>query len=175
MATPENQGIITEAGLFIITESGDYIVTEAFTTQGGGKAKPLEVKEDNSELWEIGASIYRINDNSLKEPVNIKKYILSEGFNVLELATADVPFLQLHAKTPDEIADLCIGVIEKYSDLDALYVPCPQWQAMDAVKKIEEKTGVTVIASDPADFWVAFKHLGIQAVSEEYGHLLSLL
>tara|TARA_B100001123_G_scaffold199148_1_gene226405 strand:+ start:102 stop:818 length:717 start_codon:yes stop_codon:yes gene_type:complete len=107
--------------------------------------------------------------------VNIKKYILSEGFNVLELATADVPFLQLHAKTPDEIADLCIGVIEKYSDLDALYVPCPQWQAMDAVKKIEEKTGVTVIASDPADFWVAFKHLGIQAVSEEYGHLLSLL
>jgi len=79
MAAPTNQGIITEAGLFIITESGDYIVTEAFTTQGGGKAKPPEVKEDNSELWEIGASIYRINDNSLKEPVNIKKYITEEN------------------------------------------------------------------------------------------------
>ncbi len=79
MAAPTNQGLITEAGLFIITESGDYIVTEAFTTQGGGKAKPPEVKEDNSELWEIGASIYRINDNSLKEPVNIKKYITEEN------------------------------------------------------------------------------------------------
>ena len=79
MATPENQGLITEAGLFIITESGDYIVTEAFTTQGGGKAKPPEIKEDNSELWEIGASIYKINDNSLKEPLNIKKYITEEN------------------------------------------------------------------------------------------------
>ena len=79
MATPRNQGLITEAGLFIITESGDYIVTEAFTTQGGGRAKPPEVKEDNSELWEIGASIYRINDNSLKEPLNIKKYITKEN------------------------------------------------------------------------------------------------
>ena len=79
MATPRNQGLITEAGLFIITESGDYIVTEAFTTQGDGRAKPPEVKEDNSELWEIGASIYRINDNSLKEPLNLKKYITEEN------------------------------------------------------------------------------------------------
>ena len=79
MAAPANQGLITEAGLFIITESGDYIVTEAFTTQGGGKAKPPEVKEDNSELWEIGASIYRINDNSFKEPITIKKYITEEN------------------------------------------------------------------------------------------------
>ena len=79
MAAPQNQGLITEAGLFIVTESGDYIVTEAFTTQGGGKAKPPEIKEDNSELWEIGASIYKINDNSLKEPLNIKKYITEEN------------------------------------------------------------------------------------------------
>ena len=79
MAAPTNQGIITEAGLFIITESGDYIVTEAFITQGGGSVRPKEIKKDNSELWEIGASIYRINDNSLKEPVNIKKYITEES------------------------------------------------------------------------------------------------
>ena len=79
MAAPQNQGLITEAGLFIITESGDYIVTEAFTTQGGGRAKPPEVKEDNSELWEIGASINKVNDNSYREPITIKKYITEEN------------------------------------------------------------------------------------------------
>ena len=36
MAAPTNQGLITEAGLFIITESGDYIVTEAFISEGDG-------------------------------------------------------------------------------------------------------------------------------------------
>jgi len=107
--------------------------------------------------------------------VNIQKYILSEGFNLLELVTADVPFLHLHAKTPDEIADLCIEVLEKNTIPDALYIPCPQWQAMDAVKKIEDETGVTVVASDPADFWLAFKHLGIQCKSDDYGRLLGRL
>ena len=78
MADPTNQGLITEAGLFIVTESGDYLVTEAFIT-GGGRAKPKEIKKDSNELWEIGASIYSINDNALKERVNIKKYIMEEN------------------------------------------------------------------------------------------------
>ena len=99
MAAPTNQGLITEAGLFIITESGDYIVTEAFTIQGGGKAKPKEIKEDNSELWEIGASIYRINDNSLKEAVSIKKYITEE--NDIKVIIGE----NIYLKSPDVITE----------------------------------------------------------------------
>ena len=99
MAAPANQGLITEAGLFIITESGDYIVTEAFIAQGGGKAKSPEIKEDNSELWEIGASIYRINDNSLKEPVSIKKYITEE--NDIKVIIGE----NIYLKSPDIIME----------------------------------------------------------------------
>jgi len=79
MARPTNQGLITEAGLFITTESGNYLVTESFVeTQTGGRAKPKEIKKDSSELWEIGASIYSINDKALKETVKVKKYITKE-------------------------------------------------------------------------------------------------
>ena len=88
MAAPTNQGLITEAGLFIITESGDYLVTESFVeTQGGGRARPKEIKKDSSELWEIGASIYSINDNAFKERVNIKKYIMEE--NDIKISISD--------------------------------------------------------------------------------------
>ena len=81
MAAPTNQGLITEAGLFIVTESGDYIVTESFVEgdQGAGKSKPTEIKKDNDELWEIGASINRVNDNSYREPIITKKYITEEN------------------------------------------------------------------------------------------------
>ena len=80
MAAPTNQGLITEAGLFIVTESGDYLVTESFVeTQGGGRATPKEIKKDSSELWEIGASIYSINDKALKEVVKVRKYITIEN------------------------------------------------------------------------------------------------
>ena len=93
MAAPTNQGLITEAGLFIITESGDYIVTESFVeTQGGGRARPKEIKKDSSELWEIGASIYSINDTAFKERVNIKKYIMEE--NDIKVSIGENVFLR---------------------------------------------------------------------------------
>jgi len=79
MADPSNQGILSEAGLFITTESGNYLVTEAFSeATPSGRAKPKEIKKDSSELWEIGASIYSINDKALKETVKVKKYITKE-------------------------------------------------------------------------------------------------
>ena len=81
MADPSNQGLLSEAGLFIITESGSYLVTEAFeeATPTGGRAKPKEIKKDSNELWEIGASIYSINDKALKEVVKVRKYITIEN------------------------------------------------------------------------------------------------
>ena len=81
MAAPRNQGILTEEGLFIVTESGDFIVTESFTeeVQAGGKSSPRRTEKDNSELWEIGASIYSINDNFYREPITKKKYTLTEN------------------------------------------------------------------------------------------------
>ena len=79
MAAPENYGLLSEAGLFIITESDDYLVTEDFILGAAGKAKPKEIKKDTSELWEIGASIYSINNNVFTNTVNKKKYIMQEN------------------------------------------------------------------------------------------------
>lgn len=79
MAAPENYGLLSEAGLFIITESDDYLVTEDFILGAAGKAKPQEIKKDTSELWEIGASIYSINNNVFTNTVNKKKYIMQEN------------------------------------------------------------------------------------------------
>jgi len=79
MAAPTDYAILSEAGLFIVTESGDYLVTESFVADGGGKSAPRKIEEDTSELWEIGASIYSINDNFLRKPIKKKKYILQEN------------------------------------------------------------------------------------------------
>ena len=78
MAAPTSGALLTESGLFLITESGDYLVIESFISGVGGR-RPKDIKKDSSELWEIGASIYRINDNALKEQVSIKKYIMEEN------------------------------------------------------------------------------------------------
>ncbi len=80
MAAPRNEGLITEGGLFIVTESGDFIVTEAFVEEEvSGGSRSSKTKDDNSELWEIGTSVNKINDNSYREPITIKKYITEEN------------------------------------------------------------------------------------------------
>ena len=92
MADPENYGLLSEAGLFIIREGGEYLVTEDFISAGGGKAKPQEIEKDTSELWEIGASIYSINDNVFRNTVKTKKYIMQE--NDIKVTIEENIFLQ---------------------------------------------------------------------------------
>ena len=99
MAAPETQGLLTEDGLFIITESGDFKVPEAFTEGVGGKSRPSKVKEDNSELWEIGTSVNRMNDNSYREPITIKKYITEE--NNIKVIIGE----NIYLKSPDIIME----------------------------------------------------------------------
>ena len=60
---------------------------------------PTEVKEDNSELWEIGASINKVNDNSYREPIIIKKYITEE--NNIKVIMGE----NIYLKSPDIIME----------------------------------------------------------------------
>ena len=55
------------------------VFSDIFMNSMSGIDLLKEIKKDNNELWEIGASIYRINDNSFKEPITIKKYITEEN------------------------------------------------------------------------------------------------
>ena len=63
------------------------------------KNKPSEVKEDNNELWEIGASINKVNDNSYREPITIKKYITEE--NDIKVIIGE----NIYLKSPDIIME----------------------------------------------------------------------
>ena len=78
---PEDQALLSENGSFILSESGDYLVTESFISagQGGRKSASDKVEKDTSELWEIEASIYNINNNPFKHPIVKKKYIIQEN------------------------------------------------------------------------------------------------
>ncbi len=101
--------IVTQDDLYITTQSGESIVTECFADEKGGgvaraparrpQAQPAKIEKDNSELWEIGASIYKINDNSYEEPITIKKYITEE--NDIKVIIGE----NIYLKSPDIITE----------------------------------------------------------------------
>ena len=96
--------ILLENGFALFAENGDNLVLESYVPCGQGRPgkkreEPDTIEKDNSELWEIGASIYRINDNSYEEPITIKKYITEE--NDIKIIIGE----NIYFKSPDIIME----------------------------------------------------------------------
>ena len=78
---PQTDALLSEAGLFIVTESGDYLVRERFVRAAGGYRSKRTKKDggEQGELWEVSASLSKINNISLRERFHVKKYIIQES------------------------------------------------------------------------------------------------
>lgn len=106
---------------------------------------------------------------------NVTRYLDGAGFSVAACETMDVPFRELQDAEPSSIAEFGLRVLEEAGDADGLYMPCPQWPAADAVCAIEEESGKPVVASDPADFFAAFREVAPDAPIGGFGRLLETL
>lgn len=102
-------------------------------------------------------------------------YLAAQGFDIAGAEGLDVPFKKLQSVDPKEIRRFADDVIARAKGCDALYLPCPQWQAAQIVADIERAHGIPAIAYSHASFFVAFKALGITDPIEGHGRLLASL
>jgi len=65
--------------------------------------------------------------------------------------------------------------MESAGDADALYLPCPQWQAAQVVDDLEAACGKPAVAYTHANFFVAFRALGLNEPIRGHGRLLASL
>ena len=76
----------------------------------------------------------------------------------------------------NHFAGLCAEVCETCAkDCEALYLPCPQWQAAQTVEELEQSTGKPVIAYTHACFFAAFRSMGVTDPISGHGRLLASL
>jgi maleate cis-trans isomerase len=102
-------------------------------------------------------------------------YLASQGFDMVRAEGKDVPFKALQSVPPEEIMRFAKDVLARAGACDALYLPCPQWQASQIVDAFERETGIPAIAYSHASFFVAFKTLGIRDPIRSHGRLLASL
>jgi maleate isomerase len=102
-------------------------------------------------------------------------YLAEFGFEIVRAEGMDVPFKALQNVPPDDIFAFATSVIARASECDALYLPCPQWQAAQVVDALERERGIPAIAYTHASFFVAFKTLGIKDPIAGHGRLLASL
>ena len=102
-------------------------------------------------------------------------YLNRRGFDVSHSVGMDVPFKDLQNVPPTEIYRFARNVLAAAPTSDALYLPCPQWQAAQVVDVLERETGKPVIAYTHANFFVAFRALSIHDTGHGHGRLLASL
>jgi len=102
-------------------------------------------------------------------------YLAEHGFEIRRAEGLDVPFKQLQNVPPAEIQRFANEVLARAGSVDALYLPCPQWQAAQIVAAMESASGVPAIAYTHASFFVAFKALGLKDPIRGHGRLLASL
>jgi maleate isomerase len=97
------------------------------------------------------------------------------GFEVLRADGMDLPFKEMQNLPPADIGKFVAGVIAIAPDCDAVYLPCPQWQAAQTVEDLEQSTGKPVIAYTHACFFAAFRSMGVTDPIRGHGRLLASL
>ncbi|HLH98358.1 MAG TPA: hypothetical protein VKW08_24885 [Xanthobacteraceae bacterium] len=102
-------------------------------------------------------------------------FLGAHGFDPVHVEGLDVPFRQLQSVSPAHIHRFAGNVLARAPRCDALYLPCPQWQAAQIVDTLEHESGIPVIAYSHATSFVAFNELGVTDPIRSHGRLLASL
>ena len=102
-------------------------------------------------------------------------FLTASGFRVVAEHTEDVVFKELQDVTPAHIAAATKRVLAAAPAAEGVYIPCNQWSAADAAPLIERECGVPVVTGAHADYWEAFRSLGINDRIEGHGRLMASL
>jgi maleate cis-trans isomerase len=102
-------------------------------------------------------------------------HLTINGFEVVRAEGMDLPFKEMQNLPPADIRAFAGSVLAAAKDCDALYLPCPQWQAAQVVEQLEEDSGKPVVAYTHACFFVAFRTMGMNDAIRGHGRLLASL
>jgi len=99
-------------------------------------------------------------------------FLGASGFHVVADHTMDVVFKRLQDVTPAQIAATTRHVLASAPSADGVYIPCNQWSGADAAPLIENALGIPVVTGAHADYWEAFRSVGIRDRIEGHGRLM---
>src|ERR1700748_1267797 len=105
----------------------------------------------------------------------LTSHMTTNGFDIVRADGMDLPFKEMQNLPPPDIRKFVAGVIAAAPDCDAVYLPCPQWQAAQTVEELERDNRQPVSAYTHPRFVLAVRALVITAPIRAQGRLLPSL
>jgi maleate isomerase len=105
----------------------------------------------------------------------LSSYLTAHGFDVARAEGKDLPFKDMQNLPPADIHAFALGLLDRTGPCDALYLPCPQWQAAQVVDALERERSLPAVCYTHANFFAAFRAIGINDPIRGHGRLLASL
>ena len=91
---------------------------------------------------------------------SVGNHFEKDGIEVVKTVCMDAPRDYEIARISDEtMINACIEVAEE--DIDAIFMTCAAFPAINVIEEVEKRTGKTVITSNQAMIWMAYRTMGL--------------
>ncbi|MGH9820403.1 MAG: maleate cis-trans isomerase family protein [Pyrinomonadaceae bacterium] len=103
----------------------------------------------------------------------VVKFLTRNDFDVRAVVSLGADFTRIGAISEADVYSAAKQAVKQAPDIAGLYLPCPQFPALDVIEAIESDFGVAVVGHLPSEIWAALKSLGIRQPIRGFGKLLS--
>ena len=97
------------------------------------------------------------------------------GFKVGSIVSLGADFTRIGHITAADVYRAAKQALREADRLDGLYLPCPQFPALEVVEEIETDLAIPVIPHLGSELWAALRAVGIKKPISGFGRLLKSL
>jgi maleate cis-trans isomerase len=101
-------------------------------------------------------------------------FINGHGFEVDSVITLGADFTRIGDVSEADVYSAAKRAVKNAPNIEGLYLPCPQFPALDVIAAIESDLGIPAIGHLTSEVWLALKTLGIRSPIHGFGKLLTM-
>jgi maleate isomerase len=102
-------------------------------------------------------------------------FMKSHGFDVDAVVSLGADFTRIGDVSEADVYAAAKQALKQSPTLQGLYLPCPQFPALDVIDAIERDLGIPAVGHLTSEIWTAFKTLQVRNRISGYGKLLTML
>ena len=101
----------------------------------------------------------------------VQGFLEDNGFEVLSVAgRGHGSNLEIGDEPPQAIADFALDHLT--DEAEGVFCSCTNWRSMAAAQEIEKRSGMSVVTSNQATIWAAYRRIGITDPIDGFGRLM---
>ncbi len=106
---------------------------------------------------------------------SVMEFMRGHGFEIDAVVSLGADFTRIGDVSEADVYAAAKEAVKQAPHLEGLYLPCPQFPALDVIDAIECDLGIPAVGHLSSEIWLALKRLNIRSSIPGFGKLLTMM